>query len=150
MTYYEAMARRGSNRAVLGLLAWGLIAACLLLVNPRSTEGPSPALADEIDRLLTQNPCVGPIEDWTSRQYTWRRNSWTWGPLGRWLGSDKSVVHVALFQRGSPKAFEPGRHLRRAGEVENVYSSDPDLLVVSADYHVETGRLTEFYCGSSY
>lgn len=145
--YYLPMGRRG---AMHWLLACGLVGACLVFVNPRPVEGPSPALADEIDRLLTQDPCVGSIENWTSREYTWRRNSQTWGPLGRWFGSDKSVVQFALFQRGSPEAFPPGRHLRRAGEVGVTFSSDPDLLLVFGEYDVEAGRLTEFHCGSNY
>lgn len=146
------MKKGSGHRAVIAVITFGLIAAGWFLLETRVAAPPSPALADEIDRILVRQPCVGPIEDWTSREYVWRSNRWSRMRLlgHRWLGSDTSVVHVDFHRGGDPRAFKPGRHLLRPDQRQMIFSSDPDLYTVFADYDVRAKRLTEFHCGPNY
>lgn len=135
-----------------GLLAWGLVAACLLFVDPRATEGPSAALADEIDRLLVRDPCIGPIDDWTSREYSWGRNSLSDPRFfgSRWLGSDTSKILVRFRKGQGAGNYPPGRTLIRADQLKLHFDSSPNGIRASAEYDVEARRLTDFDCGPNY
>ena len=109
-------------------------------------------MADDIDRLLVLDPCIGSIADWPSREYAWGRNDWTGNPFfgSRWLGSDKSTVRVQFYRGEGAGHYPPGRHLLRADQVQLSYDSSPELIVAYAEYDVEARRLTDFHCGPNY
>ncbi len=136
------------------LLAFGVILAGALFLSLTITRPPSPALADEIDRLLVQDPCVGSTDLWPSRYYTWGMPEWAnkpyrnalWVLTGPWFGSDTSKVHIRFHERAHPEMYRPGRHLLRADQQDWWLDSSNDMSVWGT-YEIETRRLTEFYCG---
>ena len=146
------MSKRTAIRAGFTVVALGTVAACFLLLNAKTTEPPSPALADEIDRLLVRDPCIASIADWSSREYAWGRNFWTGNPVfgSRWLGSDTSKVHMSFRRGEGAENYPPGRILLRADQVELHFDSSPKLIGAYAEYDVEARRLTDFECGPNY
>ena len=134
------------------MLACGLVAACLLLLNSKTAEPPSPALVDQIDQLMVRSTCIGSVDRWASREYAWGPNFWTGNPLfgSRWLGSDKSIVHVSFYRGDGSETYPPGRHLLRADQTQMIFDSSPELVLAHAQYNVEARRLTDFSCGPSY
>lgn len=150
--YAEVMGGRRASQAGFAVVALGIGAACLLLLNSTTAEPPSPALADEIDRLLVRDSCINSIEDWSSREYAWGRNLWTGAPVvGRgWLGSDRTRVSVSFRQGQGAGNYPPGRTLIRADQVEVHFDSSPEGIRASAEYDVRARRLTDFDCGPTY
>lgn len=146
------MGRGTATRAGFAVAALGSVVACLFLLNSKTTEPPSPALADEIDRVLVRDPCIGSIEDWTSREYSWGRNSLSDPRFfgSRWLGSDTSIVHVSFYRGDGSENYPPGRQLLRADQVRLSFDSSPELFLAYAEYDVEARRLTDFECGPNY
>ncbi len=146
------MGRGTASRAGFAVVALGSVVACLLLLNSKPTEPPSPALADEIDRLLVRDPCIGSIEDWPSREYSWGRNSWSDPRFfgSRWLGSDTSKVLVSFRKGQGAENYPPGRTLIRADQMQLRFDSSPKGIGAIAEYDVEARRLTDFDCGPYY
>lgn len=98
-----------------------------------------------------QDACIGSIDDWASREYAWGVNFWTSMPFWqRWLGSDKSVVHVSLYRVADAQMYPPGRHLLRADQKPMIFDSNPELIFVAGKYDVQAMRMTDFYCGRNY
>ena len=125
--------------------------AVVVLATLTIQKAPTPVLADRIDRLLERDACVGQVESWPSRRYSWGWTRWTSLPgLSRWFGSDTSEIDILFYRGGtSPEFYPPGRRLLRADQVLLVYDSS-DSWFVFATYDVEAHRLTELSCGPNY
>ena len=132
-----------------------MIVAGVLFLSLTTTRPPSPALADEIDRLLEQDPCVASTDLWPSRYYIWGMPEWgrsqgfrglLWALTGPWFGSDTSKVSIHFHERASAEAYRPGRHLLRADQ-QDWWLDSSNHMLVRGTYNIETRRLTEFYCG---
>lgn len=139
------------------LLACGGVVVGLLVVGLATTPPPSPAIADEIDRLLEQDPCVRSADQWPARYYVWERTSWRkrsgwhmffWLLSGPWLGSDTSRVSVRFHETASESMYTPGRHLLRADQ-EELWLDDSNDMLVTATYDVGTRKLISRTCGSN-
>jgi len=130
-------------------LAAGVCIAAYIVVLLSETAPPSPQLADEIDRRLALDPCVGAAENWPSRQYVWGETNWSgYGILGKTpIGQNRSVVKVDFYSFTSSN-YKPGRQLLRAGQLPWVYDSG-DLRFVSATYDVPRRELHINYCGEN-
>ena len=128
---------RAEKRAAL--LVGGVIIAGVMALSLTMTRPPSPEVADEIDRLLEQDPCVGSADRWPSRDYAWAMPAWSkknedaihflWLLSGPWLGSDTSRVTVSFHERASPDMYLPGRHLLRADQEVMWLDSSNDKFV---------------------
>jgi hypothetical protein len=98
---------------------------------------------DEIEALLSQNPCVGNIQQW-ARFYEWRQAK---------DGIDTSVVEIDLRQAGV-FGFTSGRLIRSRdpslgpGEII-IKADDRNYRVAFGSYQVETGKLELDSCGQN-
>lgn len=152
--YGEAMRSKSRTGKRSALLACGVILAGLLFLGLAITPPPSPALADEIDRLLEQDPCVRSPDRWPARYYVWEKPSWAkhpgrhifWVLSGPWLGSDTSKVSVRFHERASAEMYTPGRHLLRADEEQLWLDSSNDMLVTGT-YDIGSRKLISWTCG---
>lgn len=132
-------------------LAGGLGVAGVAVLWLTITPSPSPALADEIDGLMQQDPCVGSVDGWPSRFYVWEKVSWDknrslfWHLTGPWFGSDRSVVRVKFHERALPGPYPAGRHLLRA-EQEELWLDNSNHRRVTATYDVGKRMLTSLEC----
>lgn len=133
------------------LLARFVSIAGLVFLWLTITPAPSPALADEIDQLLQQEPCIGPVDGWPSRLYVWEKASWDknrslfWLLTGPWFGSDKSAVRVKFHEIALPGPYPPGRNLLRADQ-EELWLDNSNHRRVTATYDVRTRKLTSLRC----
>ena len=115
---------------------------------------PSASLANDIDQLLEQDPCVRSVDRWPSRFYVWEKPAWAksqgthliWVLSGPWLGSDTSKVSVRFHEIAVPGVYPPGRSLLRADQDVLALDSSNNMLVL-ATYDVRTEKLTSLYCG---
>ena len=147
---------RAEKRAAL--LVGGVIISGVMALSLTMTRPPSPEVADEIDRLLEQDPCVGSSDRWPSRYYAWERPAWSkreaqnhflWLLSGPWLGSDTSRVTVSFHERASPDMYLPSRHLLRADQEVMWLDSSNDLSVFGT-YDVRTRKFINLTCGPNY
>ncbi len=147
--------KRNTKRALIVTAA--LMIVGLLTLSLTTTRPPSRALADEIDRSLEQDPCIGSVERWPSRYYGWRPTSWFWandirGLLwmvsGPWLGSDTSKVSVRLYRGASSEDYPAGRHLLRADQ-DKLSLDSSKFLFASGTYDVRTRQVRGWTCGPS-
>jgi hypothetical protein len=147
--------KRNKKRALIFTAA--LMIVGLLTLSLTTTRPPSRALADEIDRALEQDPCIGSVERWPSRYYGWRPTSWFWandirGLLwmvsGPWFGSDTSKVSVRLYQGASSEDYPAGRHLLRADQ-DKLSLDSSKFLFASGIYDVRTRQVRGWMCGPS-
>lgn len=146
--------RRTAKRTVIAV---STIVATAAILGLTTTRPPSPALADEIDRALERDPCVGSVERWPARYYGWKPTSWFrandgrkvfWMLSGPWLGSDTSKVNVRLYQGASESIYPRGRHLLRADQDELRLDSS-NFLFAAGTYDLRTRKLTDWTCGPS-
>ena len=126
----------------------GLAAAALAIVTIQ--KPPSAALADRIDHLLESDPCVGQVESWPSRDYSWGQTDFTHAPgVWRWFGSDTSTVDIRFYRgQPNPETYPPGRQLQTARQI--LTYDDSDSWFVFATYDVAENRLNELRCGPNY
>lgn len=147
------MRRNPRTRKRSALLACGVILAGLLFLGLAITPPPSPAIADEIDRLLEQDPCVRSANQWPARYYVWEKPSWAkrgrhmsfWILSGPWLGSDTSKVSVHFHEMASAAMYTPGRHLLRADQ-EELWLDDSNDRYVTGTYDIRTRKLISWTC----
>lgn len=148
------MCARPRRRKGRLLLASGIILTGLLILGLTITPRPTSALANEIDRLVEQDPCVGSVQNWDSRHYAWSAASWRndwyllWFLTAPWLGSDTSKVNIRFYQGPGAAHYPPGRHLLRADQ-DNFGLDDSNMLVVFGTYDVGARRMTHWVCGSN-
>lgn len=144
---------RAGKRTIL--LLGSVIIAVIMALGLTITPAPSPDVADEIDRLLEQDPCVGSAARWPSRYYVWERTEWStrepridflWLLSGPWLGSDTSRVHVRFYEKASPDMYLPGRHLLRADQEVMWLDSSNDKFAFGT-YDVRTRKFVDLTCG---
>ena len=147
--------KRKTKRSLI--LTGVLMIVGLLNLSLTTTRPPSPALADEIDRVLDQDPCIGAIERWPARYYAWRPTSWfrandgrafLWMLSGPWLGSDTSKVEVRLYQGAWEGDYPPGRHLLRADQ-DKLSLDSSNFTFAAGTYDVRTRKLSDWTCGPS-
>lgn len=144
---------RAGKRAAL--LLGGVLIAVIMALGLAITPAPSPDVADEIDRLLEQDPCGGSTARWPSRYYVWERPAWStrepridflWLLSGPWFGSDTSRVNVRFHENASPDMYLPGRHLLRADQEVMWLDSSNDKFVFGT-YDVQTRKFIDLTCG---
>ncbi len=142
------------KRAALG--ACGAVLAGLFLLGLTTTAPPSSSLADEVDRALQQDPCIGPVDRWSARYYGWKRAAWVnstgtyllWFAVGPWVGSDTSKVEVQFYQGASELDYPPGRHRLRADQVETFLDSS-NFRYANGTYDLDSRKLIDGVCGSN-
>lgn len=145
------MKRKSRTAKHSALLGCGASVACVAVLWLTITPAPSPALADEIDQALQQDPCVGFADSWPARFYVWEKTAWDknrsllWFITGPWLGSDRSTVKVRFHEIATPGLYAQGRHMLRA-EQEDLWLDSTNHMVVTATYDVRTRTLTSLRC----
>lgn len=150
-----AMREKPPSRGRAALVLCGVIIAGVTVLGLTITPPPNPALADEIDRLFEQNPCVGDVDRWPSRYYVWVRPGWSntepridflWLLTGPWLGSGTSKVDVRFYAGADTDFYPPGRHRLRADQDRMALDSS-DMLFVAGTYDVKTRSVADWTCG---
>lgn len=136
------------------LVAGGGALVILLGLGLAITPPPSHELADEIDRLVEQDPCIADVDEWDSRSYSWaasppdgRSVQYPLWPLSApWIGSDRSFVDLHFHQGAYASFYPAGRNRLRADQVMFVID-DSNTNVASGTYDVEARRLIDWSCG---
>lgn len=145
--------RRPSRRVALA--AGGAALLILLGFGLAITPPPSNALADEIDQLIEQDPCIADVDQWDSRAYSWAasprdgrsiHNYPLWELSAPWVGSDRSFVDLHLHQGSQASFYPPGRHRLRADQVMFVLD-DTNTNVAFGTYDVRARQLVDWSCG---
>lgn len=145
------------SRMRSALIGGAALLAVLLVLSLTTMRPPSPALADEIDRVLDQDHCVGSVERWPARYYAWRPTPWfrsnddrifLWMLTSLWFGSDTSQVEVRLYQGADAEFYPPGRHFLRAGQTDALID-DSNFMFAAGTYDLRTRKLSDWTCGPS-
>jgi hypothetical protein len=99
---------------------------------------PSEQVVSRIETLLTQDPCVGPLDRW-ERIYAYNEN----------IQSKTLYPGIIDFHLNEAGGFgvRPGRHITEPNSWVNV--DDRPIRMVSGDYQVSTGKLSIGFCGNN-
>ena len=143
--------RQGRKAALFG---GGLLALCAVCLGLTITKPPSFAMANEIDRVAENDPCIGDIETWPARYYAWAPKGREptlypiWILTAPWIGSDPSRVRVRFYKSADPYEYPHGRHLLRADQ-DTFGLDDSSFLFAAGTYDVSGRRMMEWTCGPS-
>ncbi len=131
-------------RMMLALVGPLFISACSGSVIPSE---PSAAVLDRLERQLTQQPCVGNLNQW-ERNYGFFSAPVLNGIFGqgvRWYYRGK--VFVDLRQAGFEE-FRAGRYVHRVPPHFGIADDRPYKLV-GGEYDVKVDRLRLHWCGAN-